>query len=487
MNLQMFRKGAPLIIFNGFELLIVFIRMSILTRLLGAYEFGFASALSATYAAVEQITDMAIYRFVISSPRADYAAAVAAAHAVALLRGLAVAVCLLAISRPVACTMAGCSDWLSFAMLAPITLIRSFENLEMRVSERDYNYSRQLIASLASHTAGLAALLATALPWQNHLALVAYLTAQSLVYVLASHILARTAFRADFNSTFFRHAARFGAPLIINGFAAAITSQGDRLLVGALFGLPVLALYAVIILVAIVPISVLFKIIGPLQLAGLTNASHDHTAYGARKQLFGRGVPIIAGLYALSLMALLQTMLPLLFGPRYQNSAVVAVLIGLIAFVRIVRIEPHTSLLLHARQTGGLALASQAVAVGLVAAAILGSIHKSIEFVLAGGLIGEIAAWCAMTATTRRLLGAASRDYLFSVTGVVVVVSAAGALVMLSRPGEVLAGRLAICGSTAALLIGVALLALPNPHRRGYRSSLFPAAVGMHPANTTAE
>jgi len=82
-------RGSPLILVNAYDVGVPFVRMLVLGRFLDLRELGFASLLAAAYATLEQISDFAIYRFVLSAPREHYDEALASAHALSVLRGLA--------------------------------------------------------------------------------------------------------------------------------------------------------------------------------------------------------------------------------------------------------------------------------------------------------------------------------------------------------------------------------------------------------------
>ena len=193
-------------------MMVPFMRTLIFTHLLVPYEFGFASALAATFATFEQITDIAISNFVFSSPRSVYAEAVAGAHAISIVRGFCVGAFMLLASKPVACTLATCGDWPSFAWLAPVTFIRSFEHFEIRVkANRDYRYWPPLVASIASHGCGLVALFLITYKFENHYGYIAYLLVQGPVYVLASHLLASNRYRVNYRTPFVRKSLAFRA------------------------------------------------------------------------------------------------------------------------------------------------------------------------------------------------------------------------------------------------------------------------------------
>lgn len=459
-------KALPLFGFSFVETAVAFVRTLILTHLLGPYEFGFAVAISAAYATFEQITDLAIFRFVLSSPRLEYNQAVAGAHALTILRGFFLSCCILIISYPMACTLVSCGNWSSFAWLAPAVMIKSFEHLEIRVRERDYHYGPQLVASFTSHGAGLVALAITAYASESHYAFIAYLLVQSAVYVLASHLLAVTKYQIAFRTPYFEKALAFGFPLMLNGVGLAAIGQGDRLMVGALMDLPSLGLYAILILAGTVPIAGLFRIIGPLHFAGLHNAVAGSSEYSARLKLFSRALPMMAGCYALMLVAFLKPIVPLVFGARYAISDSMALLVGLVAFLRIVRIEPHTSLLLQTQNTRKLAIANLSPGIGLLCATILVLAQPSIEAVLIGSIVGESIGLGVMILMTYRLLKSAIFDYVVSLLCALAIVLVA--YVTIAQSQDALLGRTAIAVGFFLLIFVGAGMFLPKPFRLGY-------------------
>jgi O-antigen/teichoic acid export membrane protein len=463
-------KALPLFGFSFTEITVAFVRMFILTHILGSYEFGFAAAISATYAAVEQIADLAIYRFVSSSPRSVHSDAIAAAHALTILRGLFLAACVVIFSYPISCALAGCDNWPSFAWLAPVTIIKSFEDLDIRVGERDYRYGPQLLASLVSHGAGIVALIVVAYESGSHYAFVAYLLVQAAVYVAASHLLALNSYRVKWKTPYLRKAFAFGLPLMLNGAGLAIVGQGDRLMVGTLLGLPTLGLYAVIVLAGLVPISGILRILGPLIFAGLHNADDKSAEYDARLRLFSRMIPMIAGGYALALIAVLKTIVPLVFGARFMMSDLAVLLIALIAFVRIVRAEPHISLLLNTQKTRELAVANLSPAVGLLVGIALVLLSPSIESALAGVLMGELVGLMMIVVMTRRLLKLVIVDYLTFVLVVITIVMTAGWLGVLSNFDNDFLARIVIVACFSIIIFIGSFVFLPELYRKAYSS-----------------
>ncbi|KQO62502.1 hypothetical protein ASG63_23365 [Methylobacterium sp. Leaf94] len=479
MRLAAISKAGALAVLGATEIGVPFVRMIILTRILGPYEFGFAAALTASYGAVEQITDTSLYRFVLASPRERYEEALATAHGIALVRGILVALLILTLSYPVGCGMVSCGEWSGFAWLAPLPLIKSLENLEVRVYERDYHYKPQLAASILSHGCGIAAMLVVGTQTGTHHALLAYLLVQACINVAMTHLLARSQFAVILRGPLTGQALRYSLPLIVNGMGNAIMTQGDRLLVGAMLGLQTLGLYAVVILTSYVPTSGLFRLLGPIQLAGLVNASTQPSVYAARLRLYARAVPIVAAIYALGWEVLAKSFLPAIFGPRFVASDLTILLVGLVVYLRICRTEPATSVLLQTSGTGQLAIANQMPMLGLALGALLMYLRPQLESLLVGMTIGELIAFGAALYIVRSRLGSAWRDAVISSAVFIVPPLVIGLLFATIAALDPLSYRICIGLSCGIVIAGAAWILLAQTARDGYlraRAPIGPAA-----------
>jgi O-antigen/teichoic acid export membrane protein len=469
MKLAIQLRGLLLFLTSFLEIAVPFVRTLIISHLLVPYEFGFASALAVTSATFSQITDIAISSFVVSSPRSVYSEALAGAHALAIVRGFLVCGLVLLACKPVACSFGVCSAWSSFAWLAPVMIISSFEHFEIRVAaSRDYQYWPALVATALSNGVGLAALFLISYKFENHSGFIVYLLVQSSIYVLASHLLASSLYRADYRSQFLREAFWFGLPLILNGIGLAIMSQGDRWIVGGFLGLPFLGLYAVVTLAGYVPLIGLLRIIGPIVFGGLHHANVESGEFDTRLKLYSRAVPVIAAVYALGLMALYDFVVPAVFGPRYVISEAAVVILATITFVRIVRNDPQTCLLFHAQKTHQLAVVGQAPFVGLLVTTGLAIVHPTLEFVLIGTLVGEIAGLCSISYVSRRLLNSAIYDHAISVLAMGSIVVAAGVLLLSMPDSEGFGTRIAVVVGVLTLVVAFAGVSLPGLYWKAY-------------------
>jgi O-antigen/teichoic acid export membrane protein len=400
-----------------------FLRMIALSRVLAFWELGFTSALSATYVSLSLLGDFSPHKFVLSAPREEYEEALAGAHALTFVRGVVIAALGL-LSAPFAAAAFSLPEYVgSFALVGAVFFIASFENLAPRIDERNYRYGVQLRVSLISNALALVALLIVLALTHSHLAIIASLYAQVTGQVVGSHLLAGTRFRMNFRSRYFRQAFRFGYPLMINGLGLAISTQGDRFIVGSLLGLQALGLYSVATMVAIMPMSIFFRFAGSLMFAALYNAAHrTDGSYDARVRIAARLVPLAGTIYAVGIVTLLNIVMPLVFGRQFTLPLSSVALLGFVAFFRIARFDPFTSMLLHEGRTRRLAVANLASVITLIFAFALVKLFGTFDSVLVGRLVGEVTGLVVAVYLTRVAFRPALRDsFLATSAGAVTV------------------------------------------------------------------
>ena len=385
-----FAKGSTLFMTSLLEIGTPFARMIILARFLSLAELGFASALTATYGIFETTTDLAVHRFVFRAPPDEFDDALASAHALMILRGLIICVLAVAAAPLIASMFSVGPEWKIFAALGLLALVRSFENLGPRVAERNYQFSPQLKMTFASSALGLLALVATLYLRRDHTAIVMCQLGQNVGLVVASHIVSSERYKIKFRSPQFIRAFRFGYPLMVNGFGIAIAGQGDRFVVGSLLGLQALGLYNVVLMVTVVPISMVFRLMGTTNLAAFYNASTSVKLLEQRVRLAGELSPLVATVYALGVAALMNVVTPLVFGARFAIGRMEISLLALAAFVKIIRVEPFTSLLLLQQRTKRLAASNLAALSALAFSFLFIEAIHTINSALAGRLMGEV-------------------------------------------------------------------------------------------------
>jgi len=461
-------RGSALVLINAFDLGLPFVRMVIFSHFLDLGELGFASLLAALYATLEQVTDVATYRFVLSSPREEYEEALASAHALSVLRGLIVGLIGLAVAPFVAEAFHLGAEWPSFAAVGLIVFVRSFEHLEPRVNERDYQYAPQAKVVAISNGAGLAVLVAAVALKQGANSLVLSLLAQMLAFVASSRLFSQTRYRLRFRSPLFRLAFRFGYPLMVNGVGLAVGSQADRYLVGAMLDLPALGLYSVLTLATTVPLSILTRVTQVVTMAALFNAGRDPRMFEARLRLAFVVIPLVAGLLATGILTLMNDVVPLVFGHGFVASRPMVILLAFTGFVRLVRNDPGTSLLLTEGRTRRLALANLFVVGGLIFSVVFLYFWRTIEAAVAGRLVAEFIGLIAMHYLARAAFRGVSRSNIVAIAAVASVLGMVGVIVYFMPAGGNLPANLALLAICTAGMLLSSLRFVPALARVGF-------------------
>ena len=405
MRAHVLNRSVTLMSFSAVRVLYPLVRTLILARILSGFEFGLASALSASYATFELITDVAVHRFVLATPRGEYLRALSGAHGLSVLRGTAAGILATAAAPVLAHLMSVPTEWTSFAWLGLAIFIRSFEHFELRVAERDYRYSAQLWMNVLSSSFALATMVGSWFYYHDHVIFITMLFAQNVSYVIASHLFASTPYSLAFRSSHFYKAARFAYPLVLSGIGLAVVSQGDRLLVGSVLDVPTLGIYSVLILTITVPAGAVTQIFSSLALAGLHNVSDDRERGERRLLLYTRIMLILGACAAFGLLALMNVLVPLVFGARFAVSNGIVAMLALVSFFSLARAEPTTSVLLINHRTRALAALSLSSVAGLVFAAALATWYASLYTILVGRLFGEVFGFLVTMTILRPYLG----------------------------------------------------------------------------------
>jgi len=219
--------------------------------------------------------------------------------------------------------------------------------------------------------------------------------------------------------------------------------------------LPALGLYSVATLVTLVPMNMVFRFLGTFMLAALYNVAHrSDGSYVARVRLAARLAPVAGAFYALGIVTMLNIVMPLAFGRQFTLSLTSVALLALVAFVRMARQEPFTSMLLHEGQTRRLAMTNLASSSALVFEVALIKLFGSFEAVIAGRLLGELVALAVVIYMTRLAFRPALRDFVVAVCVCTVIVMLIVGLGYVTPIGTQLAPSivaLAACGVVLAI------------------------------------
>lgn len=434
-----------------------FVRVVILSRFLGTEEFGIAVAITVMLGLAGLVTDVALDKFALVESESNDSDALAAAHAISILRGILLGAAL-AIGGPFIAQSFGVAQAAqSFAWAAAVPLIASAGHLGIKTVQRNYDYSREALATVFSSLVAIASLALSIYSLRDHRAVVVSYVAEAVAYVLASHALAPGPYRLGAAGSMIQKALQFGAPLMINGVGLALLGQFDRVLVGSWLGVDKLATYAVIWNLGVTPVSLLLRVFGTMSLSYiLSNSSAQRMTSSERYSFLCFVFALLATLYSLFIALTLDWATPFIFGRSFSVSANVHLLIAAIVFVRLQRGGAATSIFLAAARTRELALLSLSGGVGLLIACGLLYLAPRLEMVFSGVLIGELISFFLLLYVARRGFtppaSAVPIDITmgFAVLAVIIILLALSPLPGLQRTILlVLGGGVAIAAQTA--------------------------------------
>lgn len=140
-----------------------FLRTVILSRMLAPNDFGLAIAITVVLSFAELVSDFGLDRFLISRARDDDREALAAAHALQLVRGLVIAALIWIGARWIGRLFGSPAHAADFQWCAAILALRAFAHLDVKQVQRALRFAPEAAASLAARLAALVAVYPAAL------------------------------------------------------------------------------------------------------------------------------------------------------------------------------------------------------------------------------------------------------------------------------------------------------------------------------------
>jgi O-antigen/teichoic acid export membrane protein len=440
-----FASVAPLADFGG-----RFLRMIVLSRLLSSVEFGTSVALTVVISTAFMVADIGLDRFVLLNAGPQGRPALAAAHFMQITRGVVVALALVLLAAPVARMFDVPAATESFRWGALMPLIHGAAHLGPKQAQQHYNFRQDAVATAFAGAvslviAGLAAWLC-----RNHDAIIYSLLAGESAFVLATHLVADRPYEVSWDRRTIGEAVAYGFPLMVNGVGLAIMAQADRFLVGATLGVATLGVYSVILSLSVVAVSPFYAIFSGIGVSVIAKNRSDPARFNALLVALIWGFCLFGFSYAAFTGLTLDLLAPKLFGPRYAVDLFARCVIAMIAFLRIVR-GPASVLFLVDGRTRDLALANLVASVGLVCAFLFVRMVPTLEAVLLGVVIGDLASFCLFQSFLLRGAPGLSRKIMSALAFELAL--ALGLLAALSLTGEPAAGDRIAIGLVSGCLV----------------------------------
>jgi O-antigen/teichoic acid export membrane protein len=366
-----------------------FVRTVIITRFLSPSDYGVVVALSAVVTSFEFLGDLGLDRFVAIKAGPQRAEAVAAAQQILLVR-CAIIAALIFLLAPFLASIFGAPDHVdSMRWLAGLPLIHAFINYRIYQVRQEYRNGPVAITSVVANVMGLLAIY-PALTWfHDERAMLVSFYVDTVAYVALSRVVLSQERVVRVTPEMRQAALRYGLPLVANGIGLVVLSQLDRLVVGNLFGLDMLARYSLTVTLALVPLTIISSVVVNLSMAFLIKWDKSPATSQAASFIVTWGTLAIASCYAVGVGIFLDVLLPLVYGSQYSVPSGIHALVAILACIRCSRLGPTTCLLTFGK-THRLAVGNLLSGIGLALGYMLGLTLHRLDAVLAGIVVGEI-------------------------------------------------------------------------------------------------
>ena len=294
-----------------------FMRGVILARILGPGEYGLAIILLSIAGALDLFADAGIDRFVVQhrfGPRRDM---MSTSHAFRVGGSTAVGLAISLLAFPLSQVFKAPQLLIPIMLTGGVVILRGGVNLSYKLQQREHRFEREAKIDVARHMADVLTTTVIALLTHSYLAVLAGLYVNAITQLLVSHLIAERPYSARPRWRLMGLVARFSTPIYINAAILFAASQGDRMVVAAMFTKEQLAFYAASCAIGQGVSSLVNRMTMSIMLPML--APRDATLESRRRQANRLGgLLILLSLAFLAVMALLGPWaVRLLYGPAY--------------------------------------------------------------------------------------------------------------------------------------------------------------------------
>jgi O-antigen/teichoic acid export membrane protein len=367
------------------------LRYVVMARILGPEQLGLAATLLLTGSFFDLISDTGGDRFLIQDRDGDKPRVQGLVQLVYVARGFICAALLVVLSIPIAHFYKSPELARGLVVLAVSPLVLGFMHLDVRRAQRRHDFRPNAICMIASDVAAMAATVIAAVLTRDFTAVLYGVIVRSSVMVVLSHWLAERRYSLAWDREHAPALARFAAPLMLNGLMLYILSQGDRVVVGNQLGPKALGYYSAIILLIFYPTVLVGSYLQTL-FVPMIAASRDVPADRDRvSDGFGGRITILGICMAAGFALVTPLLVPILFGGRFTQPALLIGLIGILQTSRFLLAWPTTVALGMGRSVTVL-ISNIANLLAFVGGLIGLSISRNLIGLVSGFVVGEIIA-----------------------------------------------------------------------------------------------
>lgn len=329
--------GKALIVFSGnaFGSLMKFLRNLVLARLLEVEDYGIAATFAISLAIVEMLSELGLRQMIVQDRDGDNPRMQATLQGFQVLRACIAMIGLFAVAHPLAAFL-GIPDvaW-AYQVLAIVPFLRGFYHFDLERMTRRMRFWPVVLARTGPALASLLAVWPLFAYFGNYRAMLYAILTQVVLACVVSHLLAERRFSLAFDRTIIRRSLGFGWPILVNAILLFTVLQGEKLVVGRLLGMEMLAIFAMGFTLTLTPINIMVTSIKVFFLPRLAAFQDDAVSYNRVVRL-SFWVHLAAGsLFALLLGWFGPAIVDLLLGEKFAALGPLLIWLGILNAFRM--------------------------------------------------------------------------------------------------------------------------------------------------------
>lgn len=320
-------------------------RNALLGHWLSKGDFGIAATITLALQLTETLSDVGVERHVVQAKDGDDERLQGAAHSLLVARGLLTAFALYVLAAPIARFFHVEEAAWAFQLAALAPLIRGFTHLDVRRFQRRYDNRAFVLIEVLPQAAALALMIPALMVMTGYVAVAVVLVAQAVIGWAVSMLLSERRYRLSLDGEHIRRMLAFGWPIWLSAFPLVAVYQGERVIVGRMFGVEALATFTVTFMATMLPGLAAGKIGSSLMLPLLSAVSGQRRRFIRRVRIMGEATTLAAAVYVALFVIAGEVLIPLAFGPSYRGLGALAGVLGTMWSLRIVQAVPGIALM----------------------------------------------------------------------------------------------------------------------------------------------
>ena len=338
----MIRSAALLLSGNASISLTTLLRNLLVARLISVEDYGIAATFAISMAIVELASNFGLQQLIVQDRGGDDPGLQSGLHGFNALRGLGSGLLLYLLAGPLAAFLGVPEVAWAYELMALVPVLRGFQHFDVERFKRRMRYGPSITAVLVPAALSVAALWPLAQVFGDWRVMLYAVLAQSVLALVATHLVAERRFAMGLDRAVMGRAMRFGWPLLVNGALLFLVMHGEKLVVGRELGMATLGIFAMGFTLTLTPGLVLARSAQAFFLPQLSSLQDEGEAFD-RMAATAMQASILSGLLVAAAVAVVgPPFVAIVLGEKFAALVPLLAWLGVLQAVRGFKGGPAT-------------------------------------------------------------------------------------------------------------------------------------------------